>query len=158
MHRWGRLLQLEGHEGRLMSEDLTKKLPRTDSEKITLILTTVQNLEARQDNTDLRLSNLEKRFDSLDQKVEERLYDTRPIWQKAVAAIAQLQEGQTRSQEGQNRLEGEMRDIKISLRNVVRHVEILNDTMLKIQGGYRDLSHRILDIELEHQKQRNSQT
>jgi len=134
-----------------MSEDLTKKLPKTDSEKISLILTTVQNLETRVDN--------------LEQKVEERLYDTRPIWQKAVADIAQLQEGQVRLkegqarlQEGQNRLEGEMRDVKISMRNVVRHVEILNDTMLKIQGEYRDFSHRILDIELEHQKQRNSQT
>jgi uncharacterized phage infection (PIP) family protein YhgE len=148
-----------------MSEDLTKKLPKTDSEKLSLILTTVQKLETRVDNLEL--------------KVEERLYDTRPIWQKVVADIAQLQEGQAqlhegqtrlqeglaqlhegqaRLQEGQDRLEGEMRDVKITMRNAVRHVEILNDTVLKIQGEYRDFSHRVLDIELEHQKQRNSQT
>jgi hypothetical protein len=113
-----------------MSEDLTKKLPNSDSEKITLILTTVQSLETR--------------VDHLEKNVDERLYDTRPIWQKVVADIAKLQDGQ--------------RDIKISVRELARHVEVLNDTMLKIQGEYREFSHRILDIELEHQKQRNSQT
>ena len=36
-----------------MSEDLTQKLPRTDSEKLTLILTTVQNLDTRVTNIEL---------------------------------------------------------------------------------------------------------
>lgn len=120
-----------------MSEDLTKKLPRTDSEKIALILTTVQNLETR-------VTNLEN-------KVEERLYDTRPIWQKVLADITQLQEGQTR-------LEGEVRDIKISLRDVTRSIGALYETGIRIQAECRDLNHRFLDIELEQQKQRNSST
>ncbi len=29
-----------------MSEDLTKKLPKTDSEKLNVILTSIQNLES----------------------------------------------------------------------------------------------------------------
>ena len=82
-----------------MSEDLTRKLPSTDSEKLSLILTTVQNLETRVDN--------------LEKKVEERLYDTRPIWQKVVAGIAQLHEGQ-------QRLEGGVREIKVSIRDINR--------------------------------------
>ena len=127
-----------------MSEDLTKKLPRSDSEKITLILTTVQNLETRVDK-------LEVRFDGLEKKVDERLYDTRPIWQKVVDDIAQLQEGQTR-------LEGNIRDIKISVRDMTRSIGLLYETAIKIQAECRDLNHRVLDIELEQQKQRNSST
>ena len=40
-----------------------------------------------------RLSRVEKRLQDLDDKVEERLYDTRPIWEKLVTDVAQLQDG-----------------------------------------------------------------
>lgn len=124
-----------------MSEDLTKKLPSSDSEKITLIL-----------------QDIDSRLQGLEQKVEERLYDTRPIWQKVVADIAQLQEGQTRFQEAQSRLEVDVRDVKISMRDMTRKMGSFYETMIGIQAEFRELNHRILDIELEQQKQRNSQT
>ena len=116
-----------------MSEDLTKKLAKGD------------------DNVALILQNINSRLQSLEQKVEERLQDTRPIWQKVLADIAQLQEGQTR-------LEGEVRDIKISIRDMTRSIGALYETGIRIQAECRDLNHRFLDIEPEQQKQRNSQT
>ena len=128
-----------------MSEDLTKKLPSSDSEKI--------------------LQQIDSRLQRLEQKVEERLYDTRPIWQKVVADIAQLHQGQVQLQEGQaqfqetqSRLEGDVRDIKISMRDMTRKMGGLYESMIGIQAEYRELNHRTLDIELEQQKQRNSQT
>jgi hypothetical protein len=121
-----------------MSEDLTKKLPSSESEKI--------------------LQQIDSRLQSLEQKVEERLYDTRPIWQKVVADIAQLHEGQAQAQEAQNRLEGDVRDIKISMRDMTRKLGGLYETMIGIHAEYRELNHRVLDIELEQQKQRNSET
>src|SRR5919106_4602580 len=101
-----------------MSEDLTQKLPKSDSEKLDLILTTTQNLEGRFDNLEERFDKLEKRFDGLEtrvdgvdsrlghleQNVEQRLHDTRPIWHKVVADIARLQEGQERLENGQSHL------------------------------------------------------
>ena len=127
-------------KGDSLSEDLTKKLPSSDSEKIALILTTVQNLDKRVDDIDLRLSKLEQRFDKLEKKVEERPYDTRPIWQKVVADIAQLQEGQ-------NRLEGEVREIKVSVRDLVFEMSAMSDTMRVIQGRHKDFDLRIRDLE-----------
>lgn len=134
-----------------MSEDLTKKLPKTDSEKLSLILTIVQNLETRVDRLEVRLNNLERRFDDLEKKVDERLYDTRPIWEKVVADIAQLQEGQ-------NRLEGEVREIKVSVRDINRRMGVMNDTMLAIQADYRDMDNRVHELELQQRKPTNSQT
>ena len=134
-----------------MSDDLTEKLPSSDSEKIALILTTVQNLDKRVDDIDLRLSKLEHRFDKLEKNVEERLYDTRPIWQKVVADIAQLQEGQ-------NRLEGEVREIKISVRDLVFEMSAMSDTMRVIQGRHKDFDLRIRDLEGQVKKPTNSQT
>lgn len=116
-----------------MSEDLTKKPTPGD------------------DNVAAILKHIDSRLQSLEQKVEERLYDTRPIWQKVVADIAQLQEGQAR-------LEDQMRDIKVSVREVARNTGVIYETAVKIQAEFKDLNSRVLDIELEHQKQRNSQT
>ena len=107
-----------------MSEDLTKKLPKRDSEKLDLIVTAVQALtskttslegnfalmqlrldaidsrldtiDSRLTGIDSRLSELDFRVEALDKKVEERLYDTRPIWEQVVANVTQLQEGQQR--------------------------------------------------------------
>lgn len=148
-----------------MSEDLTKKLPKTDSEKISLILTTVQNLETRVDNIDLRLTNLEQRFDrleqrldNLEQKVEERIYDTRPIWQKVVADIALLQEGQARLQEGQTRLEGEVHEIKVAMREISYQVGGFGDTLYKVLGKNRELEERVRDLEPQPKNPTNSQT
>jgi DNA repair ATPase RecN len=74
-----------------MSEDLTRSLPSSDGEKLTQILATVNRLDSR--------------LGSLEQKVDERLHDTRPIWEKVNADIAELQVGQQRLTEGQQRLE-----------------------------------------------------
>ena len=72
-----------------MSEDLTNKQSSSDSEKLTLILTTVQALKVR---------------------VEESESQARPAWQKILTDISQLQEGQLQLQEGQSRLqEGQSR-------------------------------------------------
>lgn len=123
-----------------MSEDLTKKLPKSDSEKIALILTTVQNL-------DTRVTNLER-------KVDERLYDTRPIWEKVVADVAQLQEGQRRLEET---MSSEFREIKTSIRDIFRRLSIFNDTMMRMEGDYRDIYDRVRGLEIQ-QNQSKPQT
>lgn len=130
-----------------MAEDLTKKLPKGDSERITLILTTVQNLESQFGGV---IGNLITRIEKLEKTVGERLYDTRPMWQKVVADVGLLKEGQTRLEEGQSRLEGDVREISFKL-------DVLNGTMLNVQAKHKDVDHRVRELEA-HQKPTNSQT
>ena len=130
-----------------MSEDLTKRLPKGDSEKITLILTTVKNLESQFGGV---IGNLITRIEKLEKTVEDRLYDTRPIWQKVVADVDLLKEGQTRLEEGQTRLEGDVREISFKL-------DVLNGTMLNVQAKHKDVDHRVRELEAP-QKPTNSST
>jgi len=137
-----------------MSEDLTKDLPSSAGEKLTQILSTVQRLDSTVERLDSRLGSLE-------QKVEGRLYDTRPIWEKVNTDIAELQagqhrltEGQQRLTEGQQRLEegleffrGESRDIRTLLRDIFRRLSIFNDTLVTMQADYRDIYDRVREIE-----------
>ena len=116
-----------------MSEDLTKKLPEGD-DKVALIL-----------------QNIDSRLQSLEQKVEEQLHDTRPIWQKVVADIAQLQEGQ-------NRLEGEVHEMKISMREIAWQIGGIGDTLVKSQGKNRELEERVRDLERQRPNPTNSST
>jgi chromosome segregation ATPase len=130
-----------------MSEDLTQKLPSSQDGMLAQILTTVQNLSTR-------LESVEQKLGSLEQKVEERLYDTRPIWEKVQADIAGLQEGQRSLQEGQRILQegqaalrGDVREIRKELRHMDRNFSVLNDHLMQIQVKYRDMDDRVYDLE-----------
>jgi len=137
-----------------MSEDLTKKLTRSDSEKLTIVLTTVQNLVTR--------------IDHLEQQADERRYDTRPLWEKLQADIAELKEAvhnetseiKTETSEIKtetSEIKTETREIKRSLRDLSRKQSILNDTILQVHSDLRDIDERLHAIENTHNQQ-NSQT
>ncbi|MCM3870624.1 MAG: hypothetical protein ND895_08030 [Pyrinomonadaceae bacterium] len=154
-----------------MSEDLTKDLPSSDGDKLTQILAAVQRLDSRVEHLESAVERLDSRLSGLEQKVDERLHDTRPIWEKVNADIAELQagqlrliEGQQRLEEGQQRLEerqqrleavqeflrGESREIRTLLRDIFRRLSIFNDTLVTMQADYRDIYDRVREIERLH--------
>jgi len=147
-----------------MSEDLTQKLPASDSDKLTLIVTEVQRLNIKTDALHERLDRVEEglqglnhKVELLDHKVEERLYDTRPIWEKLVSDVAQLQEGQERVEESQQRceerfdvLEKESREIKTFMRDILRRMSIFFDTLVTLQADYRDIYDRVRGLEIKN--------
>jgi hypothetical protein len=132
-----------------MSEDLTKKLKFDDTDMLTLILTTVQNIdqrstatearfttvEARLERLEIRFYNFDSRLQRLEQRVEQRFYDTRPIWHKVVADIATLQEGQHRVEEG---------------------LSVLNDALRRINSDLHAIDERLGRLEVHHQRQNSS--
>ena len=109
-----------------MSEDLTKRLPKGD------------------DNVALILQNIDSRLQRLEQKVDERLHDTRPIWEKVVADIARVQ--------------GEVHEIKISVREISYQIGGIGDTLVRFQGKNKELEERVRDLDQQHRKPTNSQT
>jgi len=154
-----------------MSEDLTQKLPASDSDKLNLIVTEVQRLNIKTDAMPERLDLVEEglqglnskvealdhKVEALDHKVEERLYDTRPIWEKLVSDVAQLQEGQERVEESQRRCEGrfdvlekESREIKTFMRDILRRMSIFFDTLVTMQADYRDIYDRVRGLEIKN--------
>jgi septal ring factor EnvC (AmiA/AmiB activator) len=113
-------------EEMIMSEDLTQKLPTSPDPALAQILSAVQDLGTR--------------LGILEQKVEERLHDTRPIWEKVQADIAQLQEGQ-------ESMRKDVRDVRTELRDMNRKLSIFNDNLVQIQADYRDIYDRVRDLE-----------
>ena len=138
-----------------MNEDLTNKLPKRDSEKLDLIVTAVQaltstSLEGNFALMQLRFDAIDSQVQALDKKVEERLYDTRPIWDQVVANVALLQEGQQRIEKTLEDSRNESRESRTVLRHILRRMSIFNDTLVTIQADYRDIYDRVRHLELRN--------
>ena len=120
-----------------MNEDSTQNLSSSHDETLRQILAAVNDLQTG-------VKDLQVRLGSLEQKVEERLYDTRPIWEKVVTDVALLQKGQESLQENFQGLHDEMRK---GFRDLKRQFSILNDTFLEVRADYKDLDRRVFQIE-----------
>ena len=146
-----------------MSEDLTQKLPKSDSEILLLILRTTQNLEvrfgkletrvenidSRVENIDSRVEKIDSRLEGLEEKVEQRLHDTRPIWHKVVADIAELQAGQKRLEDG-------FRELNSTVRAVNRDQIVINDSLRRIQLDLHSFDERLHRCEMDRRAPNSS--
>jgi len=68
-----------------MNEEPTKELPNRSSFE--------ERVFARFDAFDARFNAVDARFDAVDarlERLESRAYDTKPIWERALAAIMEL--------------------------------------------------------------------
>jgi len=84
-----------------MSTDTTNNLPNGPSfeERVFARFDSLdarqERMEARLDRMEARLEKMEKRLDEIDgrlQVLEEKAYDTKPIWERAIAEILELRE------------------------------------------------------------------
>jgi hypothetical protein len=98
-----------------MSEDTTKHLPDGD---LNLILT--------------RLDSIDARLTTLEERVERRMQETRPIWEQVLAKLGGL--------------ENEMRG---GFRKLERQVGLLAEDVLVVRADQRDLEKRVTKLETE---------
>ena len=110
-----------------MSEDLTDKLPKTDSDKLNEILT--------------RVNGIDSRLEQLEHTVAQRLHDTRPIWHKVVADIGELQTGQKRLEDGLSKLTRTALEVN-------RDQIVINDSLRRIQLDLRTFDERLYRCEM----------
>lgn len=136
-----------------MSADLTKKLPETDSEKLTLILTGVRALTGRVENAESLRPLLHKVMDDVSQLGEGQT--------EVRADISQLREGQTEIRaevlklgEAQRALGSEFRAMR---RDVDHRFDLLYDKLVEINVDQGDLHNRVSRLELG-QNPPNTQT
>ena len=77
-----------------MSKDLTQKLNGSIEDKLDRLITSVESMDSRLANVETRLANVETRLGSLEIKVDERMKETRPMWEALQAQLTELKESQ----------------------------------------------------------------
>jgi hypothetical protein len=114
-----------------MNEENTADLTR--DEKLDLILAEIRVMKA-----DIR--SLDTRLTSLETKVEDRLLDTRPLWEVISARTEVIVERVTRIEE-QN---SEMAE---TLRQIDSKLEVLTHDVLDVRAAQRILASRVYALE-----------
>lgn len=117
-----------------MSEELTQGLPQDG----------VSQILARLDSIDSRLVNVEGRLSALEDKVDRRLQETRPIWEQVLVRLDGV-EGQLVSFGG--RIDGFEEELRSSLRRFGRQVEVLAKDVFEVRADQRDLDRRMDKLE-----------
>jgi chromosome segregation ATPase len=117
-----------------MSEEPTQNLPQ---DGVGLIL-------ARLDSIDARLGNVENRLTTLEDKVDRRSQETRPMWEQVLVRLDAV-EGQLVNFGG--RMGGFENELRSSLRRFERHVGQLAKDVLEVRADRRDLEYRMDKIE-----------
>jgi len=133
-----------------MSDDLTKKLPIDDRDAI---LTAVKNLDSYVrssiDNLITWIGSIDSRLKGLERKVEERLYDTRPIWQKLVADVGQLQSGQ-------DALSSQVLKLTSNVQDIRRDQSVFYDAIRKINGDLHGVNECLHRLEVDRKRPNSS--
>jgi chromosome segregation ATPase len=151
---WLSITSPKRKEGRKMSEDRTKEVndPRSFEERVFARFDTV---DERFDRVEGRLSAVEIRITNL----EARQYDTKPIWEQALAQIAEtnrtIQELRSEFQTGIEGLRIELKSEFTAVRHEMEHgqrvvartIDTLNRNFLEVQTYQRYVDRRLEYLE-----------
>lgn len=120
-----------------MGRDLTEKLDGSLEEKVDWLIAASQRIEERG-------QAMEAEIIAFNTKVDERLKDTRPMWEAVQAQLAELKESDERLRHEQERLRYEMEK---GFRLIDRRLERQPLEMDRLHGYQRDLEERVEKIE-----------
>ena len=112
-----------------MSDDVTPNLP---NELLQQILDGVGGIESRLDGMDSRLEAL-----------EAKSFDTKPLWERALAALAEIKQGLAEVKQ-------DLAEVKRRLDSMERRFSVLNDDVLYMRAEHRKLEDRVERLESPH--------
>ena len=132
------------NQGSAMSKDLTQKLNGSIEDKLDLLIAAVQsmdsrlvsvetrleNLETRLENVETRLENVETRLENLEFKVDERMKETRPMWEALKTQLTELGESQEKG-----------------FRRFDRAMDLVVGDLTRLHGDHVELESRVVKIE-----------
>ena len=122
-----------------MSEDKTKEMngPRSCEERVFARFDTVderfERIEGRLVNVEIRIS-----------KLEERQYDTKPIWEQVLAEIVEIN---TRLDKMDARFDKQDAELANGFRSIERKMDVLNKYFLETRADQRYLDDRLEKLE-----------
>lgn len=112
-----------------MTEDTTRQLP---NDVLKLIITRFDSMDKRFDSLEARFDSMDGRLTAVEEKVDRRLQETRPVWERVLAEIAELR-----------------RELSQGLGRVERLVDVLNHDILGVRADLRHLNERVTRLEPE---------
>jgi len=95
-------------------------------------------MDARFDTMEARLNSMDARLTALEEKVDRRLQETRPIWEQVLSRLTAI--------------EKRLDKIEFSVSNLNLKFRAFNADLLEIQNKHDDLEERVRRLEPEPSK------
>ena len=111
-----------------MSEDVTQQLPDGDMKQVLALL-----------------NSINERLTALEEKVDRRLQETRPIWEQVLSRLTEIE---TRLGSVEKRLE----KVEDEVYTFNRKMRVYYDDLLKMQDKQEDFDERLRQLESEPAK------
>jgi chromosome segregation ATPase len=156
-----------------MSDDLTQKLPGDkeptapqDDDRISLLVIAVQSLSSAVQSLSIEVQSLSSdvhevkaRLEALEKTVTEHSFETKPIWERALAEIAatraELADMRAELADMRAELKAEIAETKAELRAEMKDgfrklalkIELLNEDSLTLRADQKQLDRRVEALE-----------
>lgn len=114
-----------------MNEDITQQLPDPLNAQLREAIREVMRDELRE---------VKEQFAALDEKVDRRLQDTRPIWESVQSQLTEVREEQ-------KTIRADIEDIKTTLRSMERRIGVLSKSYIEVRAEQDDMDERISKLE-----------
>lgn len=121
-----------------MSEEITRNLP---DDPLRLILARLDSIDSQLARVDSRLDGIESRLTTVEDKVDKRLVETKPIWERALAEIAEVRT------EMRERFENLQKDMDRGFHRASKQMDILNNSIMEVRTDLRFLEERVTKLE-----------
>jgi chromosome segregation ATPase len=118
-----------------MSEDTTQNLPGGDLGEVLSIL-----------------RSMDTRLTALEDKVERRLHDTRPIWEQVLTRLTAVEERLTKVEEELTKLGTRVKKVEDEVFMFRRKFDVWTGDLTLVQQRYEDLEERFAEFKTERSK------
>jgi chromosome segregation ATPase len=122
-----------------MSEDLTQPLP---NDGVQLILRSLENLNGR-------MTALETRMTTLEDKVDQRMQETRPIWEQVLIRLDKVEARLDKIEARLDKVEARLGRVESEVYSLNRKFRIFYEDFLRSQDKQEDLEEPVARLEPE---------
>ena len=102
---------------------------------------------ARFDLIDTRLQTVEDRLQSVEKQAERRAFETKPIWEQALAEIGEVKLRMSVIETRLGAVEGRMGNLETLTRRTLRRLFVVNNDLNTLRGDQLDLESRLEKLE-----------
>lgn len=110
-----------------MSKELTQQFPNDDLKRVL----------ARLDSIDSHLRSVDTRLTTLEEKVDRRLQETRPMWEQVAARLDGIEAT----------IEEFRNETRQSFRTLERRLSVLSDDVIAVRADQKDVEARLGKLE-----------
>ncbi len=129
-----------------MNEDTTKNLDEKSSFE-QIVIAQLEAMRADIHSVKLVVNDINHRVTTLEETIERRLYDTRPMWEGVQVQLTNVQEQMTTMQQQIATVDEKVVTVQATVKQMDTKLGVLNNTILDLRADHLMLEKRVTKMD-----------